>query len=82
MKRNWRCLHLCFFSLSPIQSIAHLYVQENELVLVRNMLLPTATFIKLQPHTTDFLHAADLGPGLSARNPFSPFDPTIPARLS
>ncbi|XP_039812006.1 ubiquitin recognition factor in ER-associated degradation protein 1-like [Panicum virgatum] len=28
---------------------------ENELVLVRNTLLPTATFGKLQPHTTDFL---------------------------
>ena len=33
----------------------HLGVQENELVLVRNTLLPTATFVKLQPHTTDFL---------------------------
>ena len=32
-----------------------LCVQENELVLVRNTLLPTATFGKLQPHTTDFL---------------------------
>ena len=35
--------------------MAHLGVQENELVLVRNTLLPTATFVKLQPHTTDFL---------------------------
>jgi hypothetical protein len=44
---------LLFFS--PVQLMAHLGVQENELVLVRNTLLPTATFVKLQPHTTDFL---------------------------
>ncbi|PAN32208.1 hypothetical protein PAHAL_5G471300 [Panicum hallii] len=39
----------------PTRLMAHLGVQENELVLVRNTLLPTATFVKLQPHTTDFL---------------------------
>ncbi|KAG2587028.1 hypothetical protein PVAP13_5NG095500 [Panicum virgatum] len=39
----------------PTRLMEHLGVQENELVLVRNTLLPTATFVKLQPHTTDFL---------------------------
>jgi len=48
---------LCFlfFLLSLVLLMEHLGVQENELVLVRNTLLPTATFVKLQPHTTDFL---------------------------
>jgi len=50
---------LCFlffsFSCSVDGAPGHLGVQENELVLVRNTLLPTATFVKLQPHTTDFL---------------------------
>ena len=48
------CISTLFF-FSPVQLMAHLGVQENELVLVRNTLLPTATFVKLQPHTTDFL---------------------------
>jgi ubiquitin fusion degradation protein 1 len=36
--------------------MAHLGVPENEIVLVRSTSLPKATFMKLQPHTKDFLH--------------------------
>ncbi|XP_072150004.1 uncharacterized protein [Setaria viridis] len=39
----------------PSRLMAHLGIQENEVVLVRNTRLPTATFVKLRPHTTDFL---------------------------
>ncbi|CAO2180882.1 unnamed protein product [Urochloa humidicola] len=35
--------------------MARLGVQENEIVLVRNTKLPAATYVKLRPHTTDFL---------------------------
>ncbi|ONM30074.1 Ubiquitin fusion degradation UFD1 family protein [Zea mays] len=40
----------------PSWLMAHLGVPENEIVLVRSTSLPKATFMKLQPHTKDFLH--------------------------
>jgi hypothetical protein len=40
------------------QLMTHLGVVENEIVLVRSTSLPTATFIKLQPHTKDFLNVS------------------------
>ncbi|OEL19179.1 Ubiquitin fusion degradation protein 1-like protein, partial [Dichanthelium oligosanthes] len=43
----------------PSWVMAHLGVEENELVLVRSTSLPTATFLKLQPHTTAFLDVPD-----------------------
>ncbi|CAO2193610.1 unnamed protein product [Urochloa humidicola] len=39
----------------PARLMARLGVQEKEIVLVRNTKLPTATYVKLRPHTTDFL---------------------------
>lgn len=41
--------------LFSFQLMAHLGVMENEIVLVRSTSLPKATFIKLRPHTKDFL---------------------------
>ncbi|WVZ72235.1 hypothetical protein U9M48_020729 [Paspalum notatum var. saurae] len=38
----------------PVCLMAQLGVRETEIVLVRSTTLPTATFVKLQPHTTDF----------------------------
>ncbi|KAG0536598.1 hypothetical protein BDA96_03G077400 [Sorghum bicolor] len=42
----------------PSWLMTHLGVVENEIVLVRSTSLPTATFIKLQPHTKDFLNVS------------------------
>nr|CAB3476305.1 unnamed protein product [Digitaria exilis] len=39
----------------PSRMMAHLGVQEHDLVLIRSTKLPTATLVKLQPHTKDFL---------------------------
>ncbi|KAF8662886.1 hypothetical protein HU200_055468 [Digitaria exilis] len=39
----------------PSKMMAHLGVQEHDLVLIRSTKLPTATLVKLQPHTKDFL---------------------------
>ncbi|KAJ1282641.1 hypothetical protein BS78_03G067300 [Paspalum vaginatum] len=42
----------------PAWLMARLGVGETEIVLVRSATLPPATFVKLQPHTTDFLSVA------------------------
>jgi ubiquitin fusion degradation protein 1 len=39
----------------PSRLMAHLGIQEEQVVLVTNTRLPTATFVKLRPHTKDFL---------------------------
>ncbi|CAL4951451.1 unnamed protein product [Urochloa decumbens] len=39
----------------PGRLMARLGVQEEGMVLVRSVKLPTATYVKLRPHTTDFL---------------------------
>ncbi|KAL6848198.1 hypothetical protein ACP4OV_022326 [Aristida adscensionis] len=39
--------------------MAHLGLVENDLVLVRVTSLPKATFVKLQPHTSDFFSISD-----------------------
>lgn len=33
----------------------NLLLQEGDIVLVKNATLPKGTYVKLQPHTTDFL---------------------------
>ncbi|EAY72502.1 uncharacterized protein [Oryza sativa Japonica Group] len=38
----------------PTMMMEHLGLRENDLVLLRSTSIPKATFIKLQPHTSDF----------------------------
>ncbi|KAF8780754.1 hypothetical protein HU200_001182 [Digitaria exilis] len=49
VRRRGRFIHM------PSRMMAHLGVQEHDLVLIRSTKLPTATLVKLQPHTKDFL---------------------------
>jgi len=46
-------LIVCFFDI--IQMMQNLLLQEGDIVRVRNVTLPKGTYVKLQPHTTDFL---------------------------
>jgi ubiquitin fusion degradation protein 1 len=39
----------------PYWMMQNLLLQEGDIVRVRNVTLPKGTYVKLQPHTTDFL---------------------------
>ncbi|KAL5226230.1 hypothetical protein ABZP36_014495 [Zizania latifolia] len=47
------------FTHMPTRMMDHLGLEENDLVLLRSTSLPKATFVKLQPHTADFLAVSD-----------------------
>lgn len=38
-----------------MQMMENLLLQEGDIVQVKNVTLPKGTYVKLQPHTTDFL---------------------------
>lgn len=40
---------------SSFQMMQNLLLQEGDIVLVKNATLPKGTYVKLQPHTKDFL---------------------------
>jgi ubiquitin fusion degradation protein 1 len=37
------------------QMMQNLLLQEGDMVFIKNATLPKGTYVKLQPHTTDFL---------------------------
>lgn len=43
----------------PIWLMTQLGLADNDLVLVQERAVPAATFLKLQPHTTDFILVSD-----------------------
>ncbi|KAG8053463.1 hypothetical protein GUJ93_ZPchr0001g31563 [Zizania palustris] len=47
------------FAHMPTRMMDHLGLEEDDLVLLRRTSLPKATFVKLQPHTADFLAVSD-----------------------
>ena len=48
-------LLILFATLILLQMMQNLLLQEGDIVRVRNVTLPKGTYVKLQPHTTDFL---------------------------
>lgn len=42
-------------TLCGLQMMQNLLLQEGDMVFIKNANLPKGTYVKLQPHTTDFL---------------------------
>lgn len=44
-----------FFFFKCLQMMQNLLLQEGDIVQIKNATLPKGTYVKLQPHTKDFL---------------------------
>ena len=58
--QGWSVLQFCGpLGSSWAQMMQNLLLQEGDIVTLRNATLPKGTYVKLQPHTTDFTNISN-----------------------